>query len=93
MGFSTSTSIPASSREQPISACTVVGAAMMAASTLPASSRASVSATVLVACGGLGGARGIGIDDGGKLRALGFVDHAAVVLSESSGADDGDSRL
>ena len=47
----------------------------------------------LVAGGGFGGASGVGIDDGGKLGADGFVDHAAVVLSESSGADDGYSRL
>ena len=47
----------------------------------------------LVAGGGFGGASGIGIDDGGELGARGFVDHAAVVLSEGSGADDGYSRL
>ena len=43
----------------------------------------------LVAGGGFGGAGGIGIDDGGELRAGGFVDHAAVVLAEGSGADNG----
>jgi hypothetical protein len=39
------------------------------------------------------GAGGIGIDDGGESGAGGFVDHTAVVLSESSGADDGYSWL
>ena len=47
----------------------------------------------LIAPGGFGGAGGVGIDDGGELRARGFVDHAAVVLSEGSGADDGYTRL
>ena len=47
----------------------------------------------LVAGGGFVGAGGVDIDDGGEMRARGFVDHAAVVLTESSGADDGYSRL
>ena len=52
-----------------------------------------MSASRLVAGGGFRGARRIGIDDGGELRACGFVDHAAVVLAEGSGADDGDSSV
>jgi hypothetical protein len=46
----------------------------------------------LVTGGGFFGAGGIGIDDGDELRARGFVDHAAVVLPESSGADNGYTR-
>ena len=65
---------------------------MMAASILPGRSRVG-ERDGLVAGGGFGGAGGVGIDDGGELRARGFVDHAAVVLSEGSGADDGYSRL
>jgi hypothetical protein len=39
------------------------------------------------------GAGGVGIDDGDELRARRFVDYAAVVLAESSGADNGYARL
>ena len=47
----------------------------------------------LIPRGGFGGASGVGIDNGGKFGAVGFVDHAAVVLSESSGPNNGYSRL
>src|SRR4051794_32755128 len=47
----------------------------------------------LVARGRFGSAGAVGIDDGGEGDALGFVDYAAMVLSEGSGADDGYARF
>ncbi len=81
--------MPASSRRQPISAWSGGGRGDDGGVDLAGEVAGIGEGEGLVAGGGFGGAGGIGIDDGGELRAGGFVDHAAVVLSEGSGADDG----
>ena len=93
MGFSTSTSRPASSRRQPTRACSLVGTATLTAS-MPAAASASRSANHLRAefRGDLAGALGVGVNDADEFGAFEFAPHAHVVPAEFSGADHGNAN-
>ena len=93
IGFSTSTSMPASSRWQPTRACSLVGTATLTAST-PAAASASRSRITSRAefCGDLASALAIGVNNTDEFSAFEFAPHANVVPAEFSGADHGNAN-
>ncbi len=87
MGFSTMTSIPASSSGMVTAAWAVVGTATTAASTRPARSREVGEGLAAELAGGFAGAGGVAVDGGDQFHAIEFAKHAQVVAAEGPGAD------
>ena len=88
IGFSTSTSMPSSSRRQPTRACSTVGTATLAASTRPASDSMSGMTSVENSCGDLRGALGVRVHDADQFGVGELAIHARMVPPEIPRADD-----
>ncbi len=93
MGFSTSTSMPASRRRQPMRPCSAVGTARLTASIFSRGQRIDVAEHAGFEFGGnLRGAFGVGIDHADQFRAFQLTPDAGVIAAKLADADDGNSN-